>query len=380
MPVKHSGTEVEEVLKRWALVALVIIWGLTFPGVAARAGETMSSGLTLDEAINMAVKHSIAAQKAELEIDRAESSYDKAEDKYDTVVEDVYSDDSEVDAAWAAVLQADLGWRKAKKNYDATLDGVALKACQLYWGILEAQEKAAAAEAAVKKAELELGKTRIVYDRGLVSKYGSSVTLGGKTVMSLDAAEKALLKAQGDLDAAKNGLETAYMQFDQMVGLSLTDRPALADDVEEFSPLAVDDLEAEVNRVLDESPSVWIAEQNAEYTEDLTYWGAAEDEEVDQAELDVKNAKDAVRLQVRNLYCTLQGLERSYALAEKNVAAAEADLRVKQALQRIGLATAAEVTDAEASLAEARLAFKQTAIQYAYNKRLFEKPWAASYS
>lgn len=379
IPVKHTGTEADEVLKRWALAVLVILWGLTLPGTPARAGESAPSGLTLDQAINMAVEHSIAVRKAELEIDRAESSYDKAEDNYDTVVENVYSDDSEVDAAWASVLQADLGRRKAKKNYDATLDGVALKACQLYWGILEAQEKVAAAEAAVKKAELDLGKTRIVYDRGLVSKYGSSVTLGGKTVMSLDAAEKALLKAQGGLDTAKNGLDSAYVQFNQLVGLSLTARPVLADDVE-FSPLAVKDLEAEVSRVLDESPAVWIAEQNAEYMEDLTYWNAAGDEEVKQAELDAESARDAVRLQVRNLYYTLQELERSYALAEKNVAAAEADLRVKQVLQRSGLATAAEVTDAEAALAEARLALKQTAIQYAYNKRLFEKPWAASYS
>ncbi|MDI6710796.1 MAG: TolC family protein [Bacillota bacterium] len=365
-------------LKKLISLVLITCFGLSGPGVAW-AGEATPSGLTLNQAIAMAVKYSIAAQKAELEIDRAESSYDKAEDRYDTVVEDVYSDGSDMDAAWAAVLQADLSRQKAKKNYDAALDDVTLKACQLYWGILEAQEKVAAAEAAVKKAELDLGKTRIVYDRGLVSKYGSSVTLGGKTVMSLDAAEKALLKAQGDLDAAKNGVETAYIQFDQLVGLSLTDRPALADDVE-FSPLAVDNLEAEVNRVLDESPSVWIAEQNAKYTEDLSYWNAAEDEEVEQAELDVKNAKDAVRLQMRNLYYTLQELERSYALAEKNVAVAEADLRVKQILQRSGLATAAEVTEAETALAEARLSLKQTAIQYAYNKRLFEKPWAASYS
>ncbi|SFQ99444.1 TolC family protein [Desulfoscipio geothermicus] len=372
------------------LLLAILIVSFTFSGLQpALAREPARPELTLNEAIEKAIKHSEVVKKADLEIDRTEALRDEASDQLDFIptVGDVVYYDPQFEIAWASLLQADLTWRMSKKSYDARLDGIALDTYQLYWNVLKARESVEVKEIVLEQARLELQQSRAAYQHGIVAKFGQGNS-AGTTMMALDQAEAAMDKAESDLAAAQNELDHAYTEFNQLVGLWPEDRPVLVDELE-FHPLEVTNLDTEVNRALENSPSVWLAEQGVqlqEYINDLAWAKGqytpydAREAELEQAELDAQSAKDATRLLVRDLYYTLKNLEESYKSAEKGVTRAEEELKTKELMYQAGVAGKLDVAAAEVALAEAEQLLKELAAQHAYTKLLFQKPWAPAYS
>jgi outer membrane protein TolC len=358
-------------------------------GVAqgAFAKEPATPEITLNAAIEKAIKNSELVKKAEVDIERTEALRDEAADQLDFIPTGGSGYNPQLEATWASMLQADLTWRMSKKNYNARLDGIALDVCQLYWDILKLQEKVEAKKVAVEKARLELQKSRAAYQVGLVGKLDRGASTGG-SFTGLQQAEAAMVKAEGDLAATQNELDQAYTKFNQLVGLWPEDRPVLVDSLE-FHPVEINNLETEVNRALEKSPSVWLAEQGVElqkYVHDLM-WATgqyrpydAREAEKEQAELDAINAREATKLLVRDLYYTLKTLEESYKSAEQGVAVAEEALRVSKLMYEVGMATKADVISAESTLADAKLTLKNLAAAHSYTKLVFQKPWAPMYS
>ncbi len=372
------------------LLLAIIIISFTFNGLQpALAREPARPELTLNEAIEKAIKHSEVVKKAELEIDRTEALRDEASNQLDytpTVVDAVYYD-SQFEIAWSSLLQADLTWRMAKKSYDARFDGIALDTYQLYWNVLKARESVEVKEIALEQARLELQQSRVAYQHGIVAKLGQG-NPAGTTIMALDQAETAMDKAESDQAAAQNELDHAYTEFNQLVGLWSEERPVLVDELE-FHPLEVTNLDTEVNRVLERSPSVWLAEQGVqlqEYINDLAWAKGqytpydAREAELEQAELDAQSAKDVTRLLVRDLYYTLKNLEESYKSAEKGVTKAEDELKTKELMYQAGFIGKLDMAAAEVALVEAKQLLKELAAQHSYTKLVFQKPWAPAYS
>ncbi|SHI54246.1 TolC family protein [Desulfofundulus thermosubterraneus] len=376
-------------MKKWILS--IFMAALAFLNVLqpAMAGEPTWPELSLNKAIEMAITQNKALKKAELEIKRTEALRDEASDQLDFTPTGGSGYDPQVEAAWYSLLQADLTWRMSKKSYDARLDGIALAVCQLYWNVLKAQENVKVKELALELARLELQKSQSAYRLGLTGKSQSS-SVGG-TVAAIKGLEQAgadVAKAESELAAAQNELDNACVKLNQLVGLHPDDRPVLVDKLE-FYPLQVANLNTEVNRVLESSPSVWLAEQEVtqkKYTTDLMFARGqytpydARQAEMEQAEVDAQSARDAVEMQVRELYHTLKSLEESYKSAEQAAATAQEELKQKQIMFRLGLATRADVLTAEVNLAKAKYALTELAAQHAYNKMVFQKPWAPAYS
>ncbi|MDQ0285111.1 outer membrane protein TolC [Desulfofundulus luciae] len=375
---------------KWILSILMAALAFLSVLQPAMAGEPARPELSLNKAIEMAITQNKALKKAELEIKRTEALRDEAADQLDFTPTGGSGYDPQVEAAWASLLQADLTWRMSKKSYDARLDGITLAACQQYWNVLKAQENVKVKELAVELARLELQKSQSAYRLGLTGKLNQSNAAGG-TVASVKGLEQAgtdVAKAESELAAAQNELDKAYVKLNQLVGLHPGDRPVLVDKLE-FYPLQVSDLDTEVNRVLESSPSVWLAEQEVtqkKYTADLLWARGqytpydARQAEMEQAEVDARSVRDTVEMQVRDLYHTLKSLEESYKSAEQAAATAGEELKEKQVMYRLGLATRADVLAAEVNLAGANYTLTDLAAQYAYNKMVFQKPWAPAYS
>ncbi|MDK2887871.1 MAG: hypothetical protein PWP72_749 [Thermoanaerobacter sp.] len=373
-------------MKKWILSILMA--ALAFFNVLqpAMAGEPARPELSLSKAIEMAVKQNKALKIDELEIERTEALREEAADRLSFTPTGDSGYDPEVEAAWYSLLQADLTWRMSRKSYDARLDGITLAVCQLYWNVLKAQENVKVKELALELARLELRKSQSAYRLGLTGRLQSSGSAA--SVKGLEQAVADVAEAESALAAAQNELDKAYLKLNQLVGLHPGDRPVLVDKLE-FSPLQVADLDTEVNRVLENSPSVWLAEQKVtqkKYATDLMFASGqytpydVRQAELAQAELDARNARDAVEMQVRELYHTLKSLEESYRSAERAAATAREELKEKQVMYRLGLATGADVLAAEVNLASANYALTELAAQYAYNKMVFQKPWAPAYS
>ena len=383
MDIRSRG---ELVMKK--LVLSVLMAALAFFNVLqpAMAGEPARPELSLSKAIEMAVKQNKALKIDELEIERTEALREEAADRLSFTPTGDSGYDPEVEAAWYSLLQADLTWRMSRKSYDARLDGITLAVCQLYWNVLKARENVKVKELALELARLELQKSQSAYRLGLTGRLQSSGSAA--SVKGLEQAVADVAEAESALAAAQNELDKAYLKLNQLVGLHPGDRPVLVDKLE-FSPLQVADLDTEVNRVLENSPSVWLAEQKVtqkKYATDLMFASGqytpydVRQAEMAQAELDARNARDALEMQVRELYHTLKSLEESYRSAEQEVATAREELKQKQIMFRLGLATRADVLAAEVSLASANYVLTDLAAQHSYNKVVFQKPWAPAYS
>ncbi|MDQ0285071.1 outer membrane protein TolC [Desulfofundulus luciae] len=352
------------------LTVLILIASLLVPPYAW-AKEPATPELTLNQAVALALAHSESVKKAEKDVDRTyEWRVYRSEQLDYTPLEP--PGNPKVEIAWSNLLTADLTWRMSKKSLTAEQDEVALDACKKYWDVLKAHEKVRAAEEGLKKADWELRRARANFQVGMIPQ------------AALVAAEAQMAQAKAALEAAKNDLDNAYASFNRLVGLWPQDRPVLVDGVN-FNPLQVSDVETEVGRIVDESPTVWLANEKVtlqKYLEDMMFYTGeyrpyqARKIEVEQAELDAASAKKMLEEVTRSLYYKAKSLEESYQALQEGVKTAEENLRVTKVKYDVGMATRAEVAAAEAALAEAKQKALETACQHAYLKLAFEKPWA----
>ena len=153
----------------------------------------------------------------------------------------------------------------------------------------------------------------------------------------------------------------------------------------ELHPLEEINLDYAAQKVIEQSPAVWLAQERATmqaYLENMMFYTGeyrpyqASKIEVRQAELDALSAQDAMRLATRELYYAARNLEEAYKTAEEGVQTAQEALRVASLMYDLGMTTALEVARSEAALAEAEKGLMDIAAQHSYMKLAFQKPWA----
>jgi len=338
----------------------------------AWAKEPAKPELSLNDAVALALKYSEAVKKAEKEIDRTKSLRDQKQDELG-YIPTVATGNME-EAAYAGLFSANLTWQMSEKSLTAEQDAIALDACNKYWGIQQSLGAMEVAKSALKQAEMDLIKARAYSKVGLI------------TAEALMGAEANQVGAKAALEEAQNNLEKAYTSFNQLVGLWPEDRPVLSDEPG-FVPLENVDLEYLVTKVLENSPSVWLANEKVNLQKlsvDMAYYTGsyqpydARKDALDQARLDAISAKKATEILTRNLYYSVSTLEENYPAAEQAVKLAEENLRVIQVKYQVGMATRADVAAAETSLAKARQSLLELKKNHAYLKLALEKPWAYS--
>ncbi|MGI9862810.1 hypothetical protein SDD30_15640 [Moorella naiadis] len=109
------------------------------------------------------------------------------------------------------------------------------------------------------------------------------------------------------------------------------EKPILVDNPK-YEPLEITNLNYEVEKVIENSPSIWLAQQKVtlqKWAADMMFFTGqytpyqARQIAVDQAKLDAANASDLMKMVTRQLYYTTKSLEESYQAAleaEKNSA------------------------------------------------------------
>lgn len=357
-------------MRRLGITVICLVLATVFTSGTAWGKEPATPELTLNQAIEMAVGYSKALKKAELEVDRTAELRTYRYDQLDYVPYDIPSD-PRVEVAWANMLAADLSWQMSRKSLGLAEDRLVLNVCRKYWDVLKAQDKLAAAEAGLRKAEWGLREARAGAQVGLL------------TSLALSRAEAGLAGAEAGLAAAENELAEAYIKLNDLLGLWPQDRPVLTDTVE-FHPLEVVNLDTAVQRVIELSPSVWLAEETAtmqKYLQDLMFYTGdyrpyqARKIEVRQSELDAAGAKDSARLLTRSLYYSVMSLEEAYRPLEQAVGIAEESLRIVGIKYELGMVTRADVVAAESALVDANHKAMEILYQHAYFKLAFQKPW-----
>jgi len=120
---------------------------------------------------------------------------------------------------------------------------VAIQVYQAYFNVLQAQAALFSAQKSYDYADWQ--------KRAAVLKH----QFGKASLLELKQQEDACKSAQAQLETAKQNLDNAYLEFNQLVGLSASARPDLVD-VPTYTPLEVTSIDAAVSRALEESPSV----------------------------------------------------------------------------------------------------------------------------
>ena len=362
---------------RKLIITLIILICTTLWSSACLAKEPETSQLKLQEAIDMALKNSKSIKNSSLDIEKAKEQRENAEDSVDYAPGE--SQNAAADSAWYSLLSADLSWQMSKKTYAADEDSLVLDVCQKYWNIQKDIENVKIKELNISQTELALKRVRAMVNLGMTPQAGTSPALAQTN------AEAALEDAKSELENANNSLNTAYETFNQVVGLWPEDRPELVEEVD-FTPLKDVVLESQVNRVLAESPQVWLADKSIELAkfayEKMYASGAYTSFEVrkiekEQAELDAISTKDAVAEATRSLYYTVRNLEAAMPVLEKAVTGAEEALRVAKLSFDLGMVTKETVLERELALETAKNKLLGAKLDHAYAKMAFQKPWAA---
>lgn len=364
------------------IIALVVLLVASLWGSASWAKEPDTPQVKLNEAIDMAMKHSKTLKKSSLDIDKAEKERDNANDS--VTYAPTSSGNAQAESAWYSLLSKDLSWQMSKKTYASDEDSLVLNVCQKYWNVQKSIEDVKAKEVSASVAELTFRRVQAMVRLGMTPSEYSGTSPEGV----IAGAQAKLDTAKSDLESAKNQLNTDYEALNLLIGLWPEDRPVLVDEID-YEPLKIDNLEQEVQRAVVKSPKVWLAEESvnlAKYSYEMMWasgqYTSYEVRKVgkEQAEIEAVTAKEGVQTATRNFYYTVKNCEAALPAAEKGVTGAEESLRVAKLSYELGMITREDLLKTEAELEAAKKSLLELKAKHAYAKMAFQKPWAVSAS
>lgn len=328
--------------------------------------------LTLDQAIEMALKHSNEMKQIEYDIERGEEVRESAADKVKFIPSGAGSD-SQAASAFTALVATDLGLQMTKKGKSLEEDKIVLNVFNKYTEVLNTTETLELAKLQQDKAKQDWQVTLLSHDVGVIS------------WSQLKLAESGHKSANISYELAQKDVDKAYLEFNTLIGLKPQDRSLLTDEIE-FVPIEVEDLDHAIVRIMDGNPAIWLAEQQVDLKNielSLYNWGdpvrepyGAKIIDVEKAELSAIDVKREMRSGLRNIYQEILQLEDNYRLAEQGLKVAEEDYKIKKIQYDVGVISKQDYLNSEMALAEAENDFNKLVYLHESLKQTFYKPWA----
>ena len=225
-----------------------------------------------------------------------------------------------------------------------------------------AQETAAVQETVYKQAKLK-------NELGLLSDYN----------LEQQKAEKE--KADSQVAQLEYKLEQEYEKFNNLMGENSDARFELVYEVEYTPYVLQGTMDQYINNKLNSDYSIKLKEQavsDAEFKNNYLPVSSNGSEanqlqlNYDNAQRDLKTAKEDKALAIRNAYTTLKQLETSYNDAQLALSQAQADLRATQINFQAGNVTQLTVDQAELAVAKAQNDLNQAVYNYDMQLYLFD--------
>jgi outer membrane protein len=328
--------------------------------------------LTLDKAVEMALKKSHKLKEIDYDIERAEEVRKSAANKVNFTPVGPDPDPTAA-TAFTALVASDMGLLMAKKSKDLEIDKITLNVFKKYTGAITANLDFELAKMQQNEAKRDWQVALLSYDTGLIS------------WSQLKLAEAGNKTADTSYELAQKQVDEAYQELNNLIGLKPGDRPILTENIE-YMPLEVDSLDSTITRIMDGNPAIWLAEQQASLERlklDLYSWAdpyrepySAKKIDVDKAELSAVDAKRQMRDSLNTLYLQIMQLEDNYKMAEQMLRIAETDFQVKKLQYEVGMLSKQDYLAAEVELAKAQNDFNKIVYQHELLKQTFYKPWA----
>lgn len=354
-------------------MAIVISILMLIPG-AAYASEPEK--ITIQEAIELALKNSSDLRQAEYDVEAAEITRDEVWDAYNVVLRQTYipgtdlhlsiPSDSELEKS---VYATNLQWLIKRKNLEMKIDTLVTSVYQKYYAVLQAAKK------------VDKNRILVEQDKQQLLIAQARLEVGMETPFNVSQLRAKLEASEASLETANNELINAYCDLNELLGLPLNSRPVLVDTAT-YEALDIDNPEEIINSIADNSPLVWIAQENVRFAEQTRGMNQFSSYELDKAELNKAKAnldltKEQMRQGTRAIYYNIKNLEELYKGAYNSLQVSREALRLARIKYDLGMATFAEVTAAEANYAEAEYNLFALICQHSLMKIAFHKPWTA---
>lgn len=361
-------------------IAIIVSLCFIFTGVMSLpvyAGEAAADlqeaqGLTIEQAVDLALQHSRSLDQIDLDIERSKEVRDQARDNIKFIPTGPGADII-ASQAFTGLVAADISWQMAKKSRSVEEDTIVLSTIKAYMDILQAVQNLDYAKKAERNSYQKWLLAIASYEAGMIS--DSQHKLAG-------TQHKLAVQA---VKAAELELANAYQSLNKLIGLDPSDRPVLQDRPQ-FNPADLDEPELMAHRALSGNPAIWQAEQLIALKElelELYDWTnpmrepyQAKKIDVQKAEINAAELKSQMKQLVIGMHNSILQLEVAYETQEQAIKIQEEQLRVLKVKHKTGLIPAIQVENAELELAKAKKSLEQIAYQHEILKMAIEKPWA----
>lgn len=334
-------------------------------------GQSAQHQLTLEEAINRAVKNSYSLKLADYNVEQSEIKREEAADDVNYIPSSGGND--EASRAFINLVQQDINLQISKKNRSVEEEKIAYEVFQKYTNVLSAQQNYELAELSLEYAKYQRLAAQMNYTVGKISR------------QNLESAILNYNNQESNLAQSRSSLEQSYLQLNELIGLSGSERPILADDFT-WEPLEISDLDTEISRRISASPTLWNAEKSVELAElSLTLYTfsgevtgnnyTSRNIDVKKAELSAAQTRDQLRQSLRNTYTSICDLEEQYNSLQQDLKLKESEYQGLQLKYKLGLIAKGDLLAKEVELAQQRKSINDVIYQHQLLKMSFDKPW-----
>lgn len=336
----------------------------------------LDNSMSLEEAIELAKKHSYQLTNLEYNIERWEELRSQASDnlKYTPIGFGGTQEDLQALHALRGLAQADTQLQMAKRQLEIAEEGLSFQVESLFNNILTKQNEIALKEKEIKHLEQQLQLAKVKLENGIESEF------------NIELSQTTLKETKLALEKLNQELRDTYIQLNALIGLpDESDIYPISHEVE-LEWLEEIDLDNHIRRLIQQNPIIWLKEQEIEVAQmgvDLYVFNVG-DEPYKVKEINVQTAKNELanlKLDIdsntRSRYNQMQQLQTQYAILETNLAKAKQALDLVRAQYDAGMAIDLQLREAELAVDQLESQKLNIAIAYEQLKTLFYKPWLA---
>lgn len=339
--------------KNLLLVIISLFLLFNFPlGILANNQQRLIE-ITLKEAIDLSLKGNHSYLLAKLDLDQAGAELARSK----------LVNDQEM------LEQAQKKWDEQHQNYQEQVRKLISDVQNKYYELLQQEATVSNQAGALERANSQLSVDQAKYQAGIIAS------------LDIMRSENSVLTANNNYDNASITLETKYLEFNQLLGLSLDTKLVLIDQVIiDFVPFELE-LDYSYKMALKHDPSISQAKESlAEAIDridatDNPFTPRADFENAlinhEKAEIRLEQAKQNLYFKIRSDFYSLKNAEKNVLTKERELKLEEQLLQAEQVKYDAGVVSNESIVNQQEKLAQTENAFTEAIWSYSQAQNNF---------
>ncbi|GAB1530828.1 MULTISPECIES: TolC family protein [Brevibacillus] len=338
--------------------------------VAAEAGKANTTTtdtaatdeLTLEKAIEQALKSNVTLQNARLDAKNADINDSIIYRSTAQMTADMLDSLDAAQAKYVRSAQSEMTKKLNALAVKSTEGKIKLGAQDVYYKLIFAQDDVNLKKQSLDRAEAQLKVAKAAFDVGTNAK------------TDVLEAEMGVAGAKAELTNAENNLEIAVMNLNDFLGVDLQKEWKIVSANKKMAPISITMKDAEKEalskrlEITKAEEELKLAELNvkliAEYTAASTLSGQEARNNVEKSKLAIDEAKRTVSKDVAEAYLNLNAAREAIDFQKAAKDSAAESYRLKNLRYENGLATTLEVIQSEEALSTRENAYQKAILSY----------------